>query len=414
MLEKQIKNELRNFIHSNFMVSEELRGFSDTDSFLHKGIIDSMGIIELLAFVQKQYRIHIEPSEVLPKNFDSLENLELYIRSKTEPTLDALVSESARKWPDGIALLDENESDLTYRKLETWVNIFSNRLIRLGVKRGERVAILSRNSFESVSIYFALLRVGAVVVWLNHSSDAKELGAVSKDAGISLLLHEAEFKAKAEKIASDYGAKAVQPSELKSISDENKNFKSVARAEDLAAIVYTSGSTDKPLGVMLTHRNLLSNNEHIAAYLNLTCEDRVCCVLPFYYIYGLSLLLSHLAVGGSVVLENRFSYPQAALEGMKNQKVTGFSGVSSHFILLMNHTDFLNQELPFLRYFTHAGDKMPVAVTEKILKAFPKKKLFLMYGQTEASPRISYLDPHQTAKKPASAGKALKILNCRF
>ena len=65
------------------MVSEELRGFSDADSFLHKGIIDSMGVVELLAFIQKQYRIKVEPAEVLPKNFDSLENLARFIRSKT-------------------------------------------------------------------------------------------------------------------------------------------------------------------------------------------------------------------------------------------------------------------------------------------------------------------------------------------
>jgi len=82
VLENQIKNELRNFINSNFMVSEELRGFLDSDSFLYKGIIDSMGVVELLAFIQNEYRIKVEPAEVLPKNFDSLDNLSRYIRSK--------------------------------------------------------------------------------------------------------------------------------------------------------------------------------------------------------------------------------------------------------------------------------------------------------------------------------------------
>jgi len=329
-------------------------------------------------------------------------------------TLDDLVSGSARRWPDRTALLDENGRRLSYQNLEAWVNAFSHRLAKLGAESGARVAILSRNSFESVAAYFALLKAGAVVVWLNQTLGAKDLGLVCKDAEISVLLCEEEFKGRAEKISEACGVKIEALNKFKNTPEENRNFKSFSRPEGLAAIVYTSGSTDKPLGVMLTHRNLLSNNEAIAAYLNLNENDRVCCVLPFYYIYGLSLLLSHVAAGGSVFMENRFSYPQAALEAMETQKVTGFSGVSSHFILLMNHTDFLSRKLPALRYFTHAGDKMPVAVTEKILKAFPRKPLFLMYGQTEAAPRISYLDPSLAGKKPASAGKALKNIEMKI
>ena len=82
MLENEIKKELRHFINSNFMVGEALRNFSDSDSFLHRGIIDSMGVVELLAFAQKQYGIKVAPAEVLPNNFDSLENLDRYIRAK--------------------------------------------------------------------------------------------------------------------------------------------------------------------------------------------------------------------------------------------------------------------------------------------------------------------------------------------
>ena len=83
MPDTAIKDTVRNFINSNFMLSEELRGFSDTDSFLRKGIIDSMGVIELLAFVQKRYKIRVEPAEVVPKNFDTLESLARYIQTKT-------------------------------------------------------------------------------------------------------------------------------------------------------------------------------------------------------------------------------------------------------------------------------------------------------------------------------------------
>ena len=86
---------------------------------------------------------------------------------------------------------------------------------------------------------------------------------------------------------------------------------------DLAAIIYTSGSTGEPRGVMLTHRNFVANARSIVSYLALTASDRVMCVLPFYYVYGLSLLHTHLAVGGSLVIENRSAFPNVVLDAMQ-------------------------------------------------------------------------------------------------
>ena len=329
-------------------------------------------------------------------------------------TLDGLLRESARRWPGRAALVDETGRTLSYRELNARAQAFSLHAALETLTGGKHAAILSRNSFESVTLYFALMSRGAVVVWLNHTLDAKELADIAQDARISSLFYESELKAKADRIVSEFPADALALESLASGGRTTGQPKAISRKDDLATIVYTSGSTDKPLGVMLTHRNLISNNEAIADYLGLAESDRVACVLPIYYIYGLSLLLSHLAVGASVILENRFSYPQATLEGIETLGATGFSGVSSHFILLMNHTDFLSRKLPALRYLTHAGDKMPVAVTEKLLKAFPEKKLFLMYGQTEAAPRISYLDPSLATKKPASSGKVLKNMELRI
>src|SRR5690606_9905283 len=91
---------------------------------------------------------------------------------------------------------------------------------------------------------------------------------------------------------------------------------------DLAAIIYTSGSTGEPRGVMLTHRNFVANARAIVSYLELTSADRVMCVLPFSYVYGLSLLHTHLAVGGSVVIDNRFAFPNVVLDAMRQHRVT--------------------------------------------------------------------------------------------
>lgn len=81
---KQLKSELRDFIVTNFMLSEDMRLFTDRDSFLKKGVIDSMGVMELLAFVQRRYQIRVEPAEAIPQNFDSLDHLTEFILKKTE------------------------------------------------------------------------------------------------------------------------------------------------------------------------------------------------------------------------------------------------------------------------------------------------------------------------------------------
>ncbi|GEM_PF-234813 len=332
-------------------------------------------------------------------------------------SLDEWVRAGAARFPDRPVLIDENGQSLTYRALDEKVGMSARAFGSLGLTANTRVALLSRNSFESVTVYFALLRAGAAVVWLNHSLPNTELSEIVRDSEAAFLLHEDEFIARATLIASfEGGPRALAVGEFFSLKPSGSVPARPKNPEALAAIVYTSGSTDKPLGVMLTHRNFISNNEAIRHYLELSEKDTVCCVLPFYYIYGLSLLLSHVAAGATVFLENRFSYPQVVAESLETSKATGFSGVSSHYAILMNRTDFLSRRLPALRYFTHAGDKMPVSVTAKITETFPRKKLFLMYGQTEASPRISYLDPALVGEKPASAGRPLqgvelKILN---
>ena len=108
---------------------------------------------------------------------------------------------------------------------------------------------------------------------------------------------------------------------------------------DLAEIVYTSGSTGKPKGVMLTHLNLVTNMHSITSYFQLTSKDRIMVILPFFYIYGKSLLLTHFLVGGSVVIDNRFVFPNKILETMAETEATGFAGVPSTFTILLNRSN---------------------------------------------------------------------------
>jgi long-chain acyl-CoA synthetase len=174
---------------------------------------------------------------------------------------------------------------------------------------------------------------------------------------------------------------------------------------DLAAIIYTSGSTGAPRGVMLTHLNIVSNTRSIVSYLGLTAHDRVMCVLPFYYVYGLSLLHTHVAVGGTVVIDNRFIFPNVVLGAMQEQEVTGFAGVPSTFALLLHKSNLANMTFPHLRYVTQAGGGMPPARITEWLARGPKVPFFVMYGATEASARLTYLEPAELERKLGSIGR---------
>jgi acyl-CoA synthetase (AMP-forming)/AMP-acid ligase II len=190
-------------------------------------------------------------------------------------------------------------------------------------------------------------------------------------------------------------AASVEPADVRSID------------VDLAAIIYTSGSTGAPRGVMLTHRNIVSNTESIVTYLRLTAADRVMCVLPFYYVYGLSLLHTHMAVGGSVVVDNRFTFPNVVLTAMQQQHVTGFAGVPSTFALLLHRSNLDEVTLPDLRYVTQAGGGLPPARILEWLERGPKVPFYVMYGATEASARLTYLPPAELRRKLGSIGRAI-------
>ncbi len=176
----------------------------------------------------------------------------------------------------------------------------------------------------------------------------------------------------------------------------------------LAALMFTSGSTGKPKGVMVTHRNIECNTRDIVSYLGLTSADRVMAVLPFHYCFGISLLHTLLMVGGSVVLNSEFKlFPEAMLRELQEKECTGFAGVPSTYQILLRKSRFRGMTFPELRWFQQAGGKLPNPCIRELLEAFPTVRFYLMYGQTEATARLSYLPPERLADKFGSIGRGL-------
>ncbi|MET0755455.1 MAG: fatty acid--CoA ligase family protein, partial [Pseudoxanthomonas sp.] len=171
-----------------------------------------------------------------------------------------------------------------------------------------------------------------------------------------------------------------------------------------ALILYTSGTTGAPKGVMLSHANLLANAEAVVAYLQLGPDDRVLSVLPFYYAYGASVLHTHLISGACVILAPNLMFPHLVLQALAQERATGFSGVPSTYALLLQHTELGEYDFSSLRYLTQAGGAMSPQLTNRLRAALPAPRLFVMYGQTEATSRISWLPPEKLDEKLGSVG----------
>ena len=155
---------------------------------------------------------------------------------------------------------------------------------------------------------------------------------------------------------------------------------------------------------MLDHGNLAANTDSIVAYLGLSDADSIVNVLPFYYSFGNSVLHTHIAAGATLTIQKTFVYPHQVVDALAREKATGFAGVPSTFALLTGRVDLSRYDLSNLRYFAQAGGPMSPAMTNRVRSLLPDVSVYVMYGLTEASARVSYLPPERLLDKLGSIG----------
>lgn len=301
------------------------------------------------------------------------------------------------------------EQTISYTQLRLLADRVAAALTRVGAGRGEPVGIWAENGAFFVAAYLAVIRGGGVAVPLNTDWDAGSLQNVLSDARISNVLCSRRGALKLRQRLSPNLARVIHEDEVDAVEDPPEAAAvDVDGAQELAALMFTSGSTGRPKGVMVTHRNIRANTEDIIQYLGLGASDRAMLVLPLHYCYGLSVLHTHLAVGGSVVINNQFLYPESVLKEMIQKQCTGFAGVPSTYQILLRKSRFKELDFPALRWLQQAGGKLPNPCIAEIRQAFPNVRFFIMYGQTEATARLSYLPPERLADKLGSIGMGLR------
>jgi len=175
---------------------------------------------------------------------------------------------------------------------------------------------------------------------------------------------------------------------------------------DLAMIVYTSGSTGFPKGVVMTHQNVVAAATSITTYVENTPDDIILSVLPLSFDYGLYQLLMSMKVGATLVLEKSFTFPAVVLQKLTREKITGFPLVPTIAAILLQMKDLAPGMYPNLRYITNTAAALPPAHIQRLQDLFPTTRIFSMYGLTECK-RCTYLPPEQLKVRPSSVGVAI-------
>lgn len=293
---------------------------------------------------------------------------------------------------------------LTYRELTDRVGRAAAGLLRLGLRRGERVVVYLEKRIETVVALLAVSRAGGVVVPVNPVFKPPQVAHVVADCAPTIMItSERRHRVLKAGLGPD-SPRVVLVDEWHSLCDTESAPEPEVIDADLAAILYTSGSTGGPKGVVLTHRNLLAGAESVAAYLGHTAEDVVLSVLPLSFDAGLSQLTTSFVAGAHVVLVN-YLLPREVIRECARHRVTALTGVPPLWLQLIAHR-WPAEATASLRYFANTGGRLPKTTVDRLRGIFPQAEPFLMYGLTEAF-RSTYLDPAEIDRRPDSIGKAI-------
>ena len=333
-----------------------------------------------------------------------------------------LITEAARLWPDRPALAYKDQS-LGYAELAARTASAAKGLAACRLDRGARVAVYLEKRLETVIGILAATMAGGSFVPVNPLLKPHQVGYILRDCEVRILITSRQRLAGLrEELQSCPGLQAVvlvdgaadteeaPAQEILTWEDLLDQPEAAAEASqgaidsDLAAILYTSGSTGNPKGVVLSHRNIVAGAESVAQYLENRPEDRILSLLPLSFDAGLSQITTAFTAGAKLVLMN-YLLPRDVVRLCARERITGLTCVPPLWLQLAE-LEWPSEASRHLRYFANTGGHMPAGTLARLRGIFTEAKPYLMYGLTEAF-RSTYLDPKQVDERPNSIGKAI-------
>jgi acyl-CoA synthetase (AMP-forming)/AMP-acid ligase II len=335
-------------------------------------------------------------------------------------TLSELLHQSTRQFADETALIAQG-TRYTYRDLNEQTDRLACGLREMGLAPEEKVAVCAWNSPELVLSFFAIWKMGGVVVDINPSLKPEDVIRILHQCKTRVLITESTQKTLLEQIIDDSGflstilfldeAPAQIPDfrfrilDFRNLRSTICNLQSVPLSP-LACINYTSGSTGVPKGVLLPHKNLIRNAELNVKYFQISARDKTSLVLPLFFGMNKIFLLAHLLVGAGVLLERNFLSPNAVLASMEAEQVTGLSAVPAVYHTLLTRGDVSRYSLKSLRYFRIGAGQVTSEMIQSLHRTFSQVSIYLTYGLTEVG-LVTVLPPEKLLEKWGSCGRVI-------
>lgn len=296
---------------------------------------------------------------------------------------------------ENIAVVEENGREITYGDLQKACDLLASQISSRSL-----IFNLCQNCFGSLVGYVSALCNRNVPLMLDAQIDKTLLFNF-------LAVYKPDYLWVPKAMSGYFGGRAVFAS-WEYVLVKTDNDRIYPLAEDLALLLTTSGSTGSPKFVRQSYRNIQANTDSIVKYLNLDDRERAITSLPMNYTFGLSVINSHLAVGASLILSDKTLMQREFWQQLGDYKATSLSGVPYTFEML-DRLRFYRRDLPNLRTMTQAGGKLLPELHKKFAEYAEQtgKKFVVMYGQTEATARMSYLPPEKCLEKVGSMGVAI-------
>jgi acyl-CoA ligase (AMP-forming) (exosortase A-associated) len=315
---------------------------------------------------------------------------------------DPLIA-AARACGDKTAIVD-GDIVLSYATLGKAIRDFAAGLQARGLAPGDRVSVFLDKTPQCVISLYGSWLAGAIVVPINEGLRSRQVYHILTNSGSRFLV--TDPRKQADLGAGSLGSTMILDAAAVAQPLQNDLSPPLASQDKRAAILYTSGSTGLPKGILISHANLLAGSRIVARYLELKPDERIISLVPFSFDYGLNQLLTAVYVTGTLVL-HRSLFPADICRALNRHEITDMAAVPTLWLqLLQRHSPFAQMSFPHLRYITNTGGAFPVFAVKRYRELLPHVRLYLMYGLSESF-RSSYLPPEYVDLHPDSMGRAI-------